>query len=156
VAPVRRLPGLRLAVAALEAQAQGDLTLELGSRAFEQGEPGARVDARGRLGPGCAQDLAPDTSELGPQLGSERRSGAAFGEGFDPLGGSFEGTEHIIRRSSSLRGLLQQKNGLALMLEQAGPRRNVRFTGWPRLRARRGEGAHKEESPQEHGTHSGP
>ena len=71
VAAVGRVFHLRLAVAALEAQAQRHLSLEPHAHALEQGERRRRIEAPLRPA-GRLRELARGAAQLDPKLGAER------------------------------------------------------------------------------------
>ena len=129
VASVHGLLGLCLAVAALEAQAQRDFSLELDARAFEQRQERAGVDAPLRVRRGRGREVARRAAQLGPQRGIEprrtcrcgRRARIGLGaERFEPLAGIGERPPHVIDRGALLRGALQQADRLALKTEEPG------------------------------------
>ncbi len=88
--------GLRLAVAALEAHAEGDFSLELDARAFEQRQERTGVDATLRVRPGRREEIGGRAAQLRPQRGREpgrtwgvgRCTGIGLGaQRFEPLAG---------------------------------------------------------------------
>ena len=96
VPSVRGLLGFGLAVAALEAHAEGDFSLELDARAFEQRQERTGVDATLRVRPGRREEIGGRAAQLHPQRG--REPGRTWGVGchariglgaqrFEPLAG---------------------------------------------------------------------
>ncbi len=122
VAAVDRLLHLRLAVAALQAQAERDLALELHPHAFEQREVGRGVEARSARGRGC--QVLRRTPQLGPQLGGERRACAArFGlaaQGRKPFGGLLAGAKGVLPGHVRAARLFDPVGGFAAQLQQLG------------------------------------
>ncbi len=122
VAAVDRLLHLRLAVAALQAQAERDLALELHPHAFEQREVGSGVEARSARGRG--REILRRTPQLGPQLGGERRACAArFGlaaQSRKPFGGLLAGAKGVLAGHVRASRLLDAVGGFAAQLQQLG------------------------------------
>ena len=142
-----------LAIAALERQTEGDLSLDLHAHAFEQRQVPARVEAPVVVGFRRRGQLARGAAQLGTQLGREpRRSWGLRTSGKIGLGPKrvesmarlTQGAPHIIPGAIRSRGSLQQAHRLAVNREQWNARRYTDLLG-PRRRHGRGGSAERQQ-----------
>ena len=128
MAAVRLLSGLRLAIAALERQAERDLALELRADALEEREDGtrcgndgrgvARRNSRQRRG-GAAQLLSHGRCEAGLRRTGPGGRFRFRAERLEAAAGRQKRTLDLLGRRPFARGFLQLTDGCALKIEEA-------------------------------------
>ena len=132
VAPVRRIFGLRLAVASLEREAERDVPLELRPRFFEERERQGRSPTRRLAVSPDARAVSSDAARRSsPRSDGSRRvlcrrccgRGVWIRSGtqcFETAAGIEQRASNLIGRRSRTRRLLQLGDGVALQFQQPG------------------------------------